>query len=257
LEFTQAEGNILLALSGEASTPSAIQSLLLELDIALPADKTSVTVDHFNYDTISASDKHDVLLLQQPKPKRSNVKHFFSGNGLIAFPRAVAQTLSNSSPLLSSVLKAPRTAYSYNPKEDEETVEEPFATGEQISLVSVMQARNSARFTVVGSSEALQDDWFNAKVKTPSGESAKTANREFAKQITQWTFKETGVLKVGTIQHYQNTGEIDSKTGDLGKVGFANPTIYRIKSDVVSILGCCLGQANNADFQCRTLRVSK
>lgn len=233
LEFVQGDGNILLALSGETSTPNSISSLLLELDIALPADKTSVTVDHFNYDTVSAGEKHDVLLLQQPKSKRTDVKDFFGGNGVLAFPRAVAQTLGNDSPLLSSILKASKTAYSYNPKEDAEPLDDPFATGEQISLVSTVQARNSARFTVVGSSEALQDAWFNAKVKSVAGNSAKTANREFAKQITQWTFKETGVLKVQSIQHFQNSGETDASTGDLEKVGLANPSIYRIKSDVV------------------------
>lgn len=255
LEFINAEGNILLALSGEASTPSSINSLLLEFDIALPADKSSVTVDHFNYDTISSGEKHEVLLLPRPTPKRPDIKRFFSGDGLVAFPRAVAQTLGNNSPLLASVLQAPKTAYTYSPKEDEETVEEPFATGEQISLVSVMQARNSARFTVVGSAEALQDDWFSTKVKTPAGDSAKTANREFAKQLTQWTFKELGVLKVGAIQHFQNSGEVDSTTGDLEKVGFANPTIYRIKSDVVRIFGPLLDQANLIDFQLRALRI--
>lgn len=244
LDFVEMEGNILLTLSGGSSTPTAIQSLLLEMDIAIPADKTSLTVDHFHYDTLSSAEKHDVLLLSQPPSTHSNVKHFFGGDGVLAFPRAVGQTLGNASPLLQAIVKAPNTAYIYNPKDDAETVEEPFATGSQIALVSAMQARNSARFTVVGSAEALQDAWFNTKVRTPKGDSAKTVNREFARQITQWTFKEVGVLKVGEIQHYQNSGETDPATGDLAKVGFANPTIYRINSDVVRPIG-----SSNSELQ--------
>ena len=81
----------------------------------------------------------------------------------------MGQTLGNASPLLAPILKAPVTAYTYNPKEEGESVEEPFATGSQLALISAMQARNSARFTVLGSLDMLQDKWFDALVKTPSG----------------------------------------------------------------------------------------
>ena len=82
LDYTNAGGNVLLGLSSEAGTPSAISSLLLEFDIALPTDRTSVVVDHFNYDTSSASDKHDVLLLNRPGPLRDGVMDFFGGDGM-------------------------------------------------------------------------------------------------------------------------------------------------------------------------------
>lgn len=235
LDFVNKNGNVLLALSGEASTPTAISSLLLELDIHLPPDRTSLVVDHFNYDTLSAVEKHDVLLLPQPSSVRSDVRSFFSGAGTIAFPRAVAQELENSSPLLTSILRAKSTAYSYQPKEEADSVEDPFATGEQISLVSAMQARNSARFVVLGSVESLENRWFDAYVKTSEGTKSKTANREFAKQLTKWVFMETGVLKVGRVEHHLSTTENESPGNDsLAPVGYLNPTIYRIKNDVVS-----------------------
>ncbi|KAJ8122128.1 hypothetical protein ONZ43_g1599 [Nemania bipapillata] len=63
LQFINAEGNILLALSGSSSVPTSLISTLLEFDIHLPADRQGLVVDHFNYDTASASEKHDVLLL--------------------------------------------------------------------------------------------------------------------------------------------------------------------------------------------------
>ena len=127
------------------------------------------------------------------------------------------------------------TAYSYNPKDDADSVEDPFVVGEQISLVSAMQARNSARFTVFGSVEALENKWFNANVKVWDAPQTTTANREFAKQVTAWTFMETGVLKVGRVEHHLSSIAIDAKGNDsVTQLGFLNPKIYRIKNDVVS-----------------------
>jgi len=140
--------------------------------------------------------------------------------------------LGNASPLLAPILKAPETAYSYNPKEENGSVEDPFATGTQLGLISAMQARNSARFTVLGSLEMLQDKWFTATVKGTDGKSTKTVNREFAKQLSEWTFKEVGVLKVGAIKHYENLPSAKLEENST-QIGFENPKIYRIKKDVV------------------------
>jgi oligosaccharyltransferase complex subunit beta len=232
LDFTNAGGNVLLGLSADSSTPSSITSLLLELDINLSPDRTSVVVDHFHYDTISAAEKHDVLLVPRPGPLRQDVKSFFGGDGVLALPNTVGQSLGNASPLLVPILKAPTTAYSYNPKQEGESMEDPFATGSQVALISAMQARNSARFTVLGSLEMLEDKWFDASVKGRDSKSVKTVNREFAKQLSAWTFKEVGVLKVGKISHYE-IADASKKGENSTQVGFQNPGIYRIKNDVV------------------------
>ncbi|MCJ1356830.1 MAG: oligosaccharyl transferase glycoprotein complex, beta subunit [Icmadophila ericetorum] len=231
LDFIHKDGNILLALSAANPTPSAISSLLLELDIQLPADRNSLVVDHFNYDTVSAADKHDVLVLPRPSALRPDVKNYFGGEGLLALPRCVPQELGNNSPLLMPVLRAKSTAYSYNPKEEAEIVEDPFATGAQISLISAFQARNSARFTVLGSAEALEDKWFDASVKLPDGKKSKTVNREFAKQLASWTFKEVGVLKVGKVEHHLNDNSTTPQNAS-SLITQLNPTIYRVKNDV-------------------------
>ena len=236
LDFINAEGNILLGLSANSQTPAAISSLLLELDIHLPSDRSSVVVDHFSHDISSSSEKHDVLLLPRPQAIRPDVKNYFGEGGTLVIPHAVGQSLGASSPLLAPILSARDTAYSYNPKDEVDTVEDPtFATGTQISLISSMQARNSARFTILGSVDMLQNKWFDATVK-PAVESdwtTKTVNREFAKQLTQWTFKETGVLKVQKTSHYLSSESEDTRT-DTSQLGFLNPDIYRIKNDVVS-----------------------
>lgn len=245
LDYVNAGGNVLLGLSSESGTPSAISALLLEFDISLPSDKTSVVVDHFNYDTVSAAEKHDVLLLDRPGPLRPDAVNFFGGDGVLAVPRAVGQTLGNASPLIAPILKAPTTAYAYNPKEAAESLEEPFATGSQLSLISAMQARNSARFVVLGSLEMLQDQWFDASVKSSSSKNVKTVNRLFARQLTEWTFKEVGVLNVLSVQHQEvfsskivaagtcSTCPAPSNGTEITGYGDYNPEIYRIKNDVV------------------------
>lgn len=234
LDFINADGNILLTLSAESPTPSAIVSLMLEFNIHLPPDRLSVVVDHFNYDATSASEKHDVLVVPAPTPIRKDVKSYFAGPGPLAVPHAVGQVLGNESPLLAPILRAPSTAYTYNPKDDAESVDDLFAAGSQIALASAMQARNSARFTVLGSVEMLEDKWFDTKVK--SGGSAKnTGNRKFAASLSGWTFKEVGVLHVGRLQHHLSNGKPPGILNESSyPVDEINPTIYRIKNDVVS-----------------------
>lgn len=199
-------------------------------------DKNSVVVDHFHYDTVSAAEHHDVLLLNRPGQLRPDLVNFFGGDGVVAVPKPVGQTLGNTSPLLVPILKAPVTAYAYNPKEEAGSVEEPFATGSQLAIVSAMQARNSARFTVLGSLEMLQDKWLDASVKTPAGNRVKAVNREFAQQLTEWTFKEVGVLKVFNVQHHEISSS-NKRSENNTQIGEYNPGIYRIKNDVVCFDG--------------------
>ncbi|KAF3006971.1 oligosaccharyl transferase glycoprotein complex, beta subunit [Neopestalotiopsis sp. 37M] len=227
VQFVNAEGNILVALSSKNPAPTSIVSTLLELDIHLPPDRSGLVVDHFNYDVSSAAEKHDVVLLAAPGPLRPDVQDLFSPaapNGeLLAFPSGVGQTLGSGS-LLAPILRAPSTAYSYDPKEQTEIVDDLFAAGSQLSLVTTFQARNSARVTVVGSADMLSDKWFDAKVKKHGTKSAvATLNRDFAKRVSGWTFGETGVLRVNWVEHHLN---------EEGQSNQSNPEIYRIKNDV-------------------------
>ena len=187
-------------------------------------------VDHFNYDVHSAPEKHNVLVLPTPGPLRLGIRDFFSPdapNGeRIVFPNALGQTLGQGA-LLAPILRAPPTAYNYNPKDQAEVLDELWAAGNQLSLVTTIQARNSARLTVVGSADALSDKWFDAKVrKVGETNDVKTLNRDFAKAVSGWTFNEIGVLRVNEIEHHLN---------EEGQSNASNPKLYRIKNDVVSL----------------------
>ncbi|KAL6872087.1 Dolichyl-diphosphooligosaccharide-protein glycosyltransferase 48kDa subunit [Trichoderma novae-zelandiae] len=222
VDFVNANGNILVALSSTVPASTSLVSLLSELDISLPVERTGTVVDHFNYDTISAAESHDVLVLDAPSNIRPGLKPYFElHGGVLAFPHAVGHVLG-SGPLLTPLVRAPATAYSYNPKEQAEVLDadELFAAGQQLALVSVLQARNSARVTVLGSAEMLQDKWLDAKVAKPGGKSTKTQNKEFARRVAGWTFQEIGVLRVNSVEHrLQGSEEL-------------NPGIYRVKNDV-------------------------
>ncbi|KAG6206149.1 hypothetical protein E4U35_001968 [Claviceps purpurea] len=221
VDFINAKGNVLVALSSKIPTLSSLTAFLSELDITLPAERTGTVVDHFNYDTVSAAETHDVLVLDSPTSVRPGVKDYFQVPGVLSFPHGAGHTLGSGA-LLTPVVRAPSTAYSYDPREQADAVdpEDLFAAGKQLALVSVFQARNSARLAVVGSAEMLQDKWLDAQVSRPGGKSAKTENREFSKRISGWAFQEIGVLKVNKIEH-QLKG--DNET---------NPEIYRIKNEV-------------------------
>ncbi|KDB24914.1 hypothetical protein H109_03243 [Trichophyton interdigitale MR816] len=227
LDFVNDNGNILVALSGGAPTPNGVSSLLLELDIHLSPDRAPIVVDHFNYDTISSAEKHNVLLLPRPDRLRPDTKPFFNGDGILALPNVAGQSLGNNSPLLAPIIRAPETAYSYDKRDDDQSIDQKLPTGSQLALATAMQARNSARVTVLGSVDSLKDEWFNAKVQAPKGEKVETANKQFAQQLTAWTFQETGVVKVTRVEHHLNEkGDIESGPKEL------NPSIYRIKNDV-------------------------
>ena len=225
VDFVNAEGNIMVGLSSKTPASSSLVSLLAELDITLPPERTGTVVDHFSYDTLSAPEEHDVLVLDGPANTRPGIKSYFEMDGkVVAAPHVAGHVLGNR-PLLTPILRAPDTAYSYSPKDQGETIDagELFGAGRQLALVSAAQARNSARLTVVGA-EMLQDKWFDAKVSKVGGSKTKTENKEFARMLSGWTFKEIGVVRVNDIEH-----RLDGSNE-------TNPSIYRIKQDVVSLI---------------------
>jgi oligosaccharyltransferase complex subunit beta len=124
------------------------------------------------------------------------------------------------------ILTAARTSYAYDTKEDFVYAQDPWSAGTQMHLVSALQARNNARVTIAGSVDMFSNEFFDLKVKKVGSEKPqKAVNRVFAKNLSEWTFMEKGVVKVVGVRHYLKN-ETDAEI---------NPGMYRIKNDVVSI----------------------
>lgn len=169
-----------------------------------------------------------MILLPTPGQYKPGTKNYFgsgSNSDLIAFPRGLGFVLGDGAQL-TPILKAPRTAYIYNEKEQSEIVDEVFAAGEQLTLVAAFQGRNSARFTIVGSAEIFQDKWVDAQVKRSGDkEAVKAWNDQFVRRVSGWTFHEIGHLRVNSVEHHL------AEEGPLANV--SNPGIYRINQNAV------------------------
>ena len=135
-------GNILLAVSSELS--ENIRNFAREFDIEFDERNTYV-IDHFNSD----NGKHTLLISNNfvnneailSKEVIEGVPVLFRGIGHKA----------GTVPLLTKILWANDTC-------DFELLEqEPLAIGNDVGLISALQARNNARVTFVGSLEFFSD----------------------------------------------------------------------------------------------------
>lgn len=94
--------------------------------------------------------------------------------------------------------------------------------GTSLGLVAVAQTRNNARFAVVGSIDMCSDAMYGTTAtaidgKTPLGAAA---NAAFCTGLSEWTFRERGVLKSSNMTHH-----LVGKTDPEGS--------YRINDQVV------------------------
>jgi oligosaccharyltransferase complex subunit beta len=73
-------------------------------------------------------------------------------------------------------------------------------------LVSGLQARNNARVVFVGSLDFFSNDFFEAAVQRSFGANNKrherSGNEQLAVALTQWVFKERGVIRVASVDHH-------------------------------------------------------
>jgi oligosaccharyltransferase complex subunit beta len=89
-------------------------------------------------------------------------------------------------------------------------------------LISALQARNNARVLFVGSLEFFSNDFFESSVEPSLNKKRfdKSGNEELSVALSQWLFKERGVLRV-----------VDVKHNEVGKA--APPAAYTIKQEIV------------------------
>ncbi|CAG8537817.1 8000_t:CDS:2 [Racocetra fulgida] len=130
--------------------------------------KDTSVIDHFNYD-MSDDGKHTLIVASGITNNEAILtKNVIKGPPILF--RGIAHKVGTV-PLLTKILWADETAYSYETKADQQVDQEPLVVGNKIMLVSALQARNNAR--------------------------------NFAKDLTKWTFQEQGVLKVTSSRHHK------------------------------------------------------
>ena len=84
---------------------------------------------------------------------------------------------------------------------------EVFSNGEHIKLVNGYQARNNRRVVVLGSTEICSDKFYYLSMNEESKSMLDSPNAVFCKDILNWNFQKTGVLKFTNVRHNNNQGK--------------------------------------------------
>lgn len=160
--FVADGGNVLVA--GSPEMGSTLRELSREFDVEYDNRYTTV-LDHFNYDQSLGSKQHDAIVVNPATHMAGGAIVPQDLPGPILF-RGIAHSINPANSLLNSVLWAPSEAYSWeNVNLDDPADQDPTLSGKDISLVSVMQARNNARVAFLGSTDMLTDAFFDASPK--------------------------------------------------------------------------------------------
>ncbi|CAG8755114.1 1925_t:CDS:2, partial [Acaulospora morrowiae] len=203
INFVNNGGNILLAATPGIS--ETISNFAREFDIEFDEKETAV-IDHFNYN-ISDEGKHTLLIAKGiTKNPAILSKEVIEGPPVLF--RGIGHKVGTV-PLLTRILWASNTSYSYETKDDS-VDQEPFIVGNEIGLISALQARNNARVTFVGSLDLFSDSFFDYSIQNPvsSEKFSKSGNKDFARDLVKWTFQEKGVLRVTSRRHHKE-GEVN------------------------------------------------
>ncbi|XP_047349278.1 dolichyl-diphosphooligosaccharide--protein glycosyltransferase 48 kDa subunit [Vespa velutina] len=214
-DFIDGGGNVLVA--GSSQSGDALRELASECGFEIDEEGASV-IDHMNYD-VSDSGYHTMIVANPTNLIDASVivgskkipPLLYEGTGLIA---------DANNPLLLRLLTAANSAYSYNPNNP--IKEYPHAVGKNTLLIGALQARNNARVLFSGSLFFFSDEAFTKSVQKVQGDQKyeKSGNEAVAKAMTQWVFKENGVIRVSAVHHH--------------KVGETQPPpAYTVKDDVV------------------------
>lgn len=214
-DFVDNGGNVLIAVSTEVG--DVLRDVGMEVGLELDERGTSV-IDHLNYDvkdrgdhTLIVVDPANVIDAELIVGKRTTVPCLYRGLGMIADPE---------NPLIVEIMTGSTTSYSYFTNDNIE--EYPHAVGKSTLLMAGLQARNNARVVFSGSIDFFSNEFFAASVlqAVPGAQDFDVSNnRDLATAVSQWVFKERGVLRVGEVRHHR-AGEEET------------PTAYTVEDDV-------------------------
>ncbi|XP_022148606.1 dolichyl-diphosphooligosaccharide--protein glycosyltransferase 48 kDa subunit isoform X1 [Momordica charantia] len=216
LDFVDSGHDLILAADSNAS--ELIREIATECGVDFDEDPAAVVIDHTSYAVSETEGDH--TLIASDNLIKSNV---IVGSQKIEAPvlfQGIGHTLNPANSLVLKALSASPSAYSANPKS--KLSNPPQLTGSSISLVSVIQARNSARILISGSLSLFSNRLFKSGVQkagSPTNRHDKSGNEQFSIELSKWVFHERGHLKAVNVRHH--------------KVGETNePAIYRINDEL-------------------------
>lgn len=217
VDFVDAGGNLLVAVNSQINDP--VKEIAGECGFEF-SDEGTYVIDHFN--TATGDDGRNTLIISEPENLIGNKLIVDNAkNGAPFLYRGVGINADPENPLILEILTASPSAYTYNPQES--ITEYPHSVGKNTLLISGIQARNNARAVFVGSLDFFSNEFFESAVqKSAAGSkrSDKSGNEQLSLALTQWVFKEKGVLRVSGIKHYR-VGEKSA------------PVAYTIKQNIV------------------------
>jgi oligosaccharyltransferase complex subunit beta len=206
IKFIDDGGNVLLAASSNIG--EALRELAGEVSFEFDDEKTSV-IDHLHFDTISDDGKHTTIVADPGSLIKAD---YIVGDRKInpILFRGVGMITDKDNPLTLELLSASSVAYSHNP--DSPIEEYPHAVGKSTVLVGAIQARNNARVVLTGSLDLFSDEFLTSPVHMYNGKKVdRSGNKELITALSQWVFKEKGVVRVKSVAHHR-VGEKNAPT---------------------------------------------
>uniref|UniRef100_A0A5S6Q6K1 Dolichyl-diphosphooligosaccharide--protein glycosyltransferase 48 kDa subunit n=1 Tax=Trichuris muris TaxID=70415 RepID=A0A5S6Q6K1_TRIMR len=198
-KYIDSGGNVLVAADSKLGYGIAV--LANQCGLEFDAENAYV-IDHFHYNKIGDNGRHTLLVA--PPGNLDHVQPIVGSRQLapILF-RGIGMRVGKNNPLIIPLLRAPSTSFSYSPTGFVE--DKPFITGNSTVLFGVMQARNNARVAFTGSIELFSNELMNTAVSSADGKHRHptSGNKEFAVALSQWVFKEKGVLRVKSVKHHK------------------------------------------------------
>ena len=126
---------------------------------------------------------------------------FKSPKGYILY-KGIGMDLDPQNKYVFPILSGDKNSYSVS-----KNTGEVFSNGEHIKLVTGYQARNNKRVVVLGSTEICSDKFYYLSMGEDTKSMLDSPNAVFCRDLLNWNFQRTGVLKFTNIKHNNNEGK--------------------------------------------------
>ena len=126
---------------------------------------------------------------------------FKKPNGYILY-KGIAMDLDPQNKYVFPILSGDKNSYSVS-----RNTGEVYSNGEHIKLVTGYQTRNNQRVVVLGSTEICSDKFYYLSMSEDNKSMLDSPNAVFCKDILNWNFQRTGVLKFTNVKHNNNEGK--------------------------------------------------